>query len=118
VGLVHCIYCSVSGSGELGEAALSARLDQCRTNNEKLDVAGMLLYQHRSFFQVLEVDRRTVAGLFEKIVADHPSPSLNVLPILARLPYSLGFRPISSTGKISFAANPYLDWVRSRLSTR
>jgi hypothetical protein len=68
--LVHCIYCSVSCSGDLGPSELSALLDKWRSNNAKCDVTGMLLYQHQSFFQVLEGDRSTVETLFDKIAAD------------------------------------------------
>jgi hypothetical protein len=68
--LVHCIYCSASNTGELGPSELAALLDKCRTDNAKCDVTGMLLYQHRSFFQVLEGERSTVDALFEKIAVD------------------------------------------------
>ena len=68
--LVHCIYCSVSTSGEFDAGELSRLLENCRSSNAKCDVTGMLLYQHRSFFQVLEGDRSTVEHLFEKIAAD------------------------------------------------
>lgn len=68
--LVHCIYCSVSTSGELDPGELLGLLDKCRSINAKCDVTGMLLYQHHSFFQVLEGSRSTVELLFEKIAAD------------------------------------------------
>lgn len=68
--LVHCVYCSVSNSGEFDPIKLMALLDKCRRNNAKCDVTGVLLYQHQSFFQVLEGDRKTVEHLFEKISAD------------------------------------------------
>ena len=68
--LVQCIYCSASNAGELRPSELAELLDECRTNNAKCDVTGMLLYQHRSFFQVLEGERSTVDALFEKIAAD------------------------------------------------
>jgi Sensors of blue-light using FAD len=68
--LVHCIYCSASTAGDLNPAQLSVLLDKCRSSNAKREVTGMLLYQHRSFFQVLEGDRSTIENLFEKISAD------------------------------------------------
>jgi len=68
--LVHCIYCSASTSAELSRRELAVLLDKCRRNNAKYGVTGMLLYQHGSFFQVLEGRRRTVDMLFEKILAD------------------------------------------------
>lgn len=68
--LVHCIYCSASNEGEFGSEDLKALLEKCRVNNARRDVTGMLLYQQRSFFQILEGERGTVEALFEKIAAD------------------------------------------------
>jgi len=68
--LVHCIYCSALTAADLGPSELSALLDTCRSNNAKSKVTGMLLYQHRSFFQVLESNQSTVEELFEKISTD------------------------------------------------
>jgi hypothetical protein len=68
--LVHCIYCSASTAGDLDAQDLSALLEQCRRNNAKCDVTGMLLFQNGSFFQILEGDRPMVESLFEKISGD------------------------------------------------
>jgi hypothetical protein len=68
--LVHCIYCSALAGADLSPAELHSLLDGCRNNNAKRDVTGMLLYQHRSFFQVLEGERSVVEALFEKIKKD------------------------------------------------
>lgn len=68
--LVHCIYCSASTSGELACDELTDLLCKCRSSNAACGVTGMLLYDHGSFFQVLEGERRTVERLFEKILED------------------------------------------------
>jgi hypothetical protein len=68
--LVHCIYCSASTGAELSRVELQKLLEECRRNNSKADVTGMLLYQNRSFFQVLEGDRSVVEALYEKISGD------------------------------------------------
>ncbi len=68
--LVHCIYCSASAKTDLSPIELDALLEECRQNNAKVDVTGMLLYQNGSFFQILEGERAVVATLFKKIEAD------------------------------------------------
>src|SRR3569833_2082681 len=68
--LVHCIYCSASTELAFDRAELQALLDECRRNNAKSDITGILLYLNWSFFQVLEGDRNVVEALYEKIIAD------------------------------------------------
>ena len=99
--LVHCIYCSLSASGEFDPSKLLALLDKCRSNNAKCDVTGMLLYQHHSFFQVLEGDRSTVEPLFEKIAADprHKRVTKVILEPIAERAFgnwSMGYPQITS----------------------
>ena len=49
-------------------------LDIIRTNNKKLNVTGMLLYDDGSFFQVLEGDKAAVNSLFN-IIEKYPRHS-------------------------------------------
>jgi hypothetical protein len=70
MALFHCIYCSASARVELTREELDALLTSCRENNAKVGLTGMLLYQNRSFFQVLEGDLEAVVSLFEKISKD------------------------------------------------
>lgn len=99
--LVHCIYCSVSTSGELDPSKLLVLLDNYRKSNSKCDVTGMLLYQHHSFFQVLEGDRSTVETLFEKIATDPRHKRVTKL-ILEAIPerafgnWSMGYPQITT----------------------
>ncbi len=69
--LVHCIYCSASASAEMTRSELDELLSVCRESNAKVGVTGMLLYQSRSFFQVLEGDRSAVELLYAKIAKDN-----------------------------------------------
>lgn len=39
-------------------------------NNKKLDITGMLLYQNRTFVQLLEGEKDVVLALYEKIQQD------------------------------------------------
>jgi len=68
--LVHCIYSSASAKTDFTTSELNILLDECREQNAKAEVTGMLLYFERTFFQVLEGDRTVVEALFEKIGKD------------------------------------------------
>ena len=68
--LVHCLYCSASTNPTFGHEELNALLHKCRVNNATLEVTGILLYRHGSFFQALEGDRVVVEKLFAKIEQD------------------------------------------------
>lgn len=100
--LVHCIYCSALTGADLGPAELHSLLDGCRSNNAKRDVTGMLLYQHRSFFQVLEGDRSVVEALYEKIAKDPRHERMTKLvqePITERAfaDWTMGYSRITSS---------------------
>ena len=64
------VYVSTA-SVDFGKAELLALLDTCRTNNEKLNVTGMLLLKDSNFIQVLEGEESVVGTLLDKIAADH-----------------------------------------------
>ena len=96
VELVQCIYCSASAPGAFGRNELPELLEECRTNNAKCDITGILLYHNQSFFQVLEGDRSVVEALFEKVASDsrhtrvtrdHPGTHLRAR--IRRLDYGL-----------------------------
>jgi len=109
--LVHCAYCSASKAANLGPADLKSLLDECRRNNAKADITGILLYQNGSFFQVLEGERTAVETLFDKIAADerHERATKIILePIAARAvaAWTMGFPKISAK---ELAATPGLN---------
>lgn len=68
--LIHCIYCSATTEEELSAEGLEAILEQSRTNNQKCDVTGILLFESGAFFQVLEGDEAVVDALYRKIEMD------------------------------------------------
>ncbi|MBB6519827.1 BLUF domain-containing protein [Pseudoteredinibacter isoporae] len=68
--LTHCIYCSATTEEELSAEGLEAILEQSRTNNQKCDVTGILLFESGAFFQVLEGDEAVVDALYRKIEMD------------------------------------------------
>ncbi len=78
--MFQIIYSSAA-TVDFPAADLRALLAVARQNNRSLDVTGMLVYQAGSFLQVLEGDRDTVLGLFEKIEKD---PRHNDVRILLR----------------------------------
>lgn len=69
IELVHCIYASAA-TEDMSQIEVVDLLGQAKTNNEKLDVTGILLYESGSFFQVLEGEKEAVSALFKKIATD------------------------------------------------
>lgn len=67
--LVQCVYASAAVHS-FDKAELHDLLAIARDNNSRRDVTGMLLYQNRSFFQVLEGPGSEVDSLFEHISRD------------------------------------------------
>ena len=65
----YLVYIS-SATWLMSDEELAALLMECRTNNERLQVTGMLLYKEGNFIQVLEGEQETVEQLYIKIRAD------------------------------------------------
>jgi hypothetical protein len=101
MSLAHCVYCSAATQTPLGSAELESLLAECRLNNSRADVTGILLYQSGSFFQVLEGEPATVEALFEKISLDkrhHQTKKIIFEPLDARsfAAWTMGFPKITS----------------------
>lgn len=101
LNLVHCVYCSASTKTPLSSVELESLLAECRHNNSKADITGILLYQIGSFFQVLEGEHATVEALFDKISSDkrhHQTKKIIFEPIEARsfAAWTMGFPKITS----------------------
>lgn len=69
MALVSLVYISYAASG-MTDDDLRAILATARTNNQRLDVTGMLLYRNGFFIQALEGEQEVVDTLFAKIVRD------------------------------------------------
>lgn len=67
--LTHLIYASTSPY-EFDRPELIVLLKKARAANALLDITGMLLYENKNFFQVLEGSESVVVQLFKKICAD------------------------------------------------
>lgn len=67
--LIQLVYCSAARQ-RLGREELARILCQARDHNARCGVTGILLYSEGSFFQVLEGEEDTVAGLFARITRD------------------------------------------------
>ena len=67
--LVQLIYAS-EATTPFSTSALRDLLTVARTNNTTLGVSGLLLYNHGSFFQVLEGEESVVQPLYAKIETD------------------------------------------------
>jgi hypothetical protein len=65
----YLIYISTSVK-LFSDQDLTELLEQCRVNNSKTGITGMLLYSKGTFFQVLEGEGEAVNVVFEKIRKD------------------------------------------------
>ena len=59
-----------SAIDDFGPDELADLLAQCRQNNRRHDVTGILIYQHGRFLQVLEGDEEVVTELVARIRED------------------------------------------------
>ena len=63
------IYVSTA-RGSMGDDRLADLLTQCRRNNARWDVTGLLIYAGGNFIQALEGDERIVCDLYATIRKD------------------------------------------------
>jgi hypothetical protein len=76
--LVRLMYASRAVPAVDGEE-LHSLLRQCRTNNPKHGVTGVLCFADRIFLQVLEGGRGAVNQLYNKITSDHRHTQVELL---------------------------------------
>lgn len=67
--LTHLIYASKAVC-YFSKNDILELLAKARKNNSSLQVTGMLLYDHGSFFQVIEGEETVIKALFDKISND------------------------------------------------
>lgn len=67
--MYYTVYASCASS-PFTQQQLVELLNQSRTNNEKLDITGILLYNRGTFIQLLEGDEDKVKALYAKIDKD------------------------------------------------
>ncbi len=76
--LIRLIYSS-QAELDLRLSDVKQILETARTNNDALDVCGMLFYNSKYFLQALEGEREKVQSLFEKIGEDFRHENVNVV---------------------------------------
>ncbi|MDO8826377.1 MAG: BLUF domain-containing protein [Methylophaga sp.] len=67
--LLRILYSSKTHA-RLSETDLTKLLLQSRENNQRVNVNGILCYNHTDFIQVLEGPENTVINLYQKILKD------------------------------------------------
>lgn len=100
MGLYHITYVSFS-TKELSESELEGLLKVIRRKNEKNSVTGLLLYNDRSFIQVIEGEQEALIKLFNQIRKDPQHENIVTLleePIKKRTfpDWSMGFHIINN----------------------
>jgi hypothetical protein len=103
MALIQLIYASAAVKPFSGND-LRKLLLKARTNNSAIGVSGLLLYNHGSFFQVLEGEAENVNPLFERIGRD---PRHNQVLLLSRKDveepcfgdWSMGFLDLDRTAQ-------------------
>ena len=73
------IYRSVAQPGMVDKKELSKLLEPCVTNNNRLDVKGLLVVSGQRFLQVLEGPPRFVNELFNAIVRDQRHHEIDLI---------------------------------------
>jgi len=69
MSLISLVYVSYA-THPMSDEELYALLQECRANNQRLNITGMLLYRERFFIQDLEGEEDAVVPLFEAISKD------------------------------------------------
>ena len=100
--MIHIVYMS-RAVRPLSDQDLQALLNQCRRDNSRHHVTGVLFYSHGNIAQLIEGEPEVLEPLFEKIARDGRHSNVVKLvdkPISARSfeGWSMAFHPIEPTG--------------------
>lgn len=98
----HIVYMS-RAVRPLSDQDLQELLAQCRRDNARQNVTGVLFYSHGNIAQLLEGDPTVLEPLYEKIARDGRHSNVVKLadkPISTRsfFDWSMAFHPLESTG--------------------
>ena len=112
--LTHVIYAS-KALKYFSKNDIVELLSRARKNNSSQQITGMLLYDHGSFFQVIEGEETVIQALFDKISQDKRHGQITTIisePIRKRQfgEWSMGYASVSSSelGKIE-GMNDFFD---------
>ena len=97
--LTRIVYVSTA-TEILSETELQDILAKSRSNNEKKNITGLLVYSSGNILQVLEGSRQSLQDLYSIIIKDHRHfgfIKLQELPINERIfsEWSMGFKTVS-----------------------
>jgi hypothetical protein len=100
--MIHIVYMS-RAVRPLNDQDLQDLLNQCRRDNARHEVTGVLFYSHGNIAQLIEGDPEILEALFEKISRDGRHSHVTKLidkPINMRSfsDWSMAFHPLESTG--------------------
>ena len=76
--MIQVSYIS-STSRPMSHEALLSLLNECRRNNERLGVTGLLMYANNTFLQVVEGEDDVVDNLVERICGDERHDEIQML---------------------------------------
>jgi hypothetical protein len=100
--MIHIVYMS-RAVRPLTDQDLQDLLNQCRRDNARHEVTGVLFYSHGNIAQLIEGDPEILESLFEKISRDGRHSHVTKLidkPIAERSfsEWSMAFHPLEGTG--------------------
>lgn len=100
--MIHIIYIS-RAVRPLSDQDLQSLLAQCRRDNARNNVTGVLFYSHGNIAQLIEGEQEILDPLFEVIARDGRHSNVNKLiskPINARSfpDWSMAFHPLEASG--------------------
>lgn len=100
--MIHIAYMS-RAVHPLSDQELQALLDQCRRDNARHQVTGVLFYSHGNIAQLIEGEPEVLEPLFERIARDGRHSHVRKLvdrPISFRSfeGWSMAFHPLEATG--------------------
>ena len=116
--MYYLIYLS-SSVKPMSHDQLSTLLQQCRDNNQKNGITGMLLYQNGNFMQMLEGDNQVILNLYEDIRKDDRHSGFHTVlsgDIYDRNfeDWSMGFFNMDKAGDLP----KYRDYIEENLALR
>ena len=116
--MYYLIYLS-SAVKPMNYDELSALLKQCRNNNLRLGVTGMLLYQKGTFMQMLEGEKQVVIDLYDDIKKDERHTGFHIVltgDIEERNfeDWSMGFYNMDKAGEFP----EYSDYIKDNLALK
>jgi len=116
--MIQLIYVS-SAVNQMSEPELLDLLEQARSQNQKQQVTGMLLYAGGNFFQVLEGEKKDVEEIYENIEKDkrnHGHIVIEKEEILERTfpNWSMGFKYLTATNKDEISG--YTEFLEKKMT--